>query len=51
MEFAEIIEEAENFAKINCMNFILTYLTNGTWVADSRYKWKRSDRTYIFPRK
>lgn len=36
MNFSEIIEEAENFAKFNCMNFMLTYLANGEWVADFR---------------
>ena len=36
MNFSEIIEEAENFAKLNCMNFMITYLTNGVWVADFR---------------
>ena len=36
MNFIEIIEEAENFAKTNCMNFMLTYLTSGEWVADFR---------------
>jgi hypothetical protein len=36
LEFSKLIEEAEKFAKINCMNFLLTCLSNGIWIADFR---------------